>query len=132
MELLAIYDAVRYFRHVLEARHFAIFTDHKLLTFTFHQKRDRCSPCQFNHLDFISQFTMDVRHISSQDNIIADALSWVEVITTPVTHDALAAAQDDVVELRVLLGSDTLLQFDKLLIPGTSVDLYCDTSACKP
>jgi hypothetical protein len=27
--LLAIYKAVKHFRHILEARHFTIFTDHK-------------------------------------------------------------------------------------------------------
>jgi hypothetical protein len=102
-ELLAIYGAVRYFRHMLEARHFSIFTDHKPLTFDFHQKRDKCSPRQFNHIDFISQFTTDIRHISGQDNIVAYALSRVETITAPVTHDALAAAQDDDDELRALL-----------------------------
>jgi hypothetical protein len=37
-ELLAIYETVRYFRHRLEARHFTILTDHKPLTFAFHQK----------------------------------------------------------------------------------------------
>jgi cleavage and polyadenylation specificity factor subunit 1 len=74
-ELLVIYEAVRYFRHMLEARHFTILTDHKTLTFAFHQKRDKCSPRQFNHLDFISQFTTDIRYISGQDNIDADALS---------------------------------------------------------
>ena len=41
-ELLAIYEAVRYFRHTLEAQHFTILTDHKPLTFTFKQKRDKC------------------------------------------------------------------------------------------
>jgi hypothetical protein len=35
MELLAINEAVRYFRHILEARHFTIMTDHKPLTFAF-------------------------------------------------------------------------------------------------
>jgi cleavage and polyadenylation specificity factor subunit 1 len=70
---------------MLEAQHFTILTDHKPLTFAFHQKRDKCSPRQFNHLDFISQFTMDIRHISGQDNIVANALSWVEVTTAPVT-----------------------------------------------
>jgi cleavage and polyadenylation specificity factor subunit 1 len=63
-ELLAIYEAVKHFRHMLEARKFVIFTDHKLLTYAFGQKRDKCSPLQFNHLDFISQFTTDIRHIS--------------------------------------------------------------------
>ena len=39
-ELLAIYEALKHFRHMLEARHFTILTDHKPLTFAFHQKRD--------------------------------------------------------------------------------------------
>jgi cleavage and polyadenylation specificity factor subunit 1 len=54
-ELLAVYEAVKHFRHMLEARHFTIFTDHKPLTYAFQQKRDNCLP--FNHLDFIAQFT---------------------------------------------------------------------------
>ena len=102
-KLLAIYEAVKHFRHMLEARQFTILTDHKPLTFTFHQKRDKCSPRQFNQLDFISQFTTDIRHISEQDNIVADTLSRVEVIATSVTHDALAAAQVDDDELQTLL-----------------------------
>jgi hypothetical protein len=36
---------------MLEARHFIIFTDHKPITYAFQQKRDNCSPLQFNHLD---------------------------------------------------------------------------------
>ena len=39
-EFLAIYEAVRYFRHVLEAGHFTILRYHKALRFAFHQKRD--------------------------------------------------------------------------------------------
>jgi hypothetical protein len=74
-ELLAIYEVVKHFRHMLEARHFTIFTDHKRITYAFQQKRDKCSPRQFNHLDFIAQFTTDIRHISGQDNVVADALS---------------------------------------------------------
>jgi cleavage and polyadenylation specificity factor subunit 1 len=117
---------------MLEARHFTILTDHKPLTFAFHQNRDKCSPRQFNHLDFISQFTTDIRHISGRDNIIADTLSRVEVITTLVSHDALAAAQADDEELRTHLVSTTALQLTKILIQGTSAELYCDTSSGKP
>jgi cleavage and polyadenylation specificity factor subunit 1 len=54
-ELLVVYETVKHFRHMLEARHFTIFTDHKPFTFAFQQKRDNCSPRQFNHLDFIAQ-----------------------------------------------------------------------------
>jgi cleavage and polyadenylation specificity factor subunit 1 len=74
-ELLAVYEAVKYFRHMLEARHFIIFTDHMHITYVFQQKQDKCSPRQFNHLDFIVQFTTDIRHISGRDNVVADALS---------------------------------------------------------
>jgi len=108
---------MRYFHYMLEAWHFTILMDHKPLTFAFHQKRDKCSPCQFNHLDFISQFTMDIRHISGQDSIVADTL---------------AAAQANDEGLHVLLVSTTALQLEKILIPSISVELYCDTSSCKP
>jgi hypothetical protein len=110
---------MRYFCHMLEVPHFTILTNHKPLTFAFHKKMDKCSPRQFNHLDFISQFMTDIRHISSQENIVAKTLSWVEVITAPVMHDALAAGQDDNNELRTLLLRNISLQLEKLLIPGT-------------
>ena len=129
-ELLAIYEAEKYFRHMLEARHFTILTGHKPLTFAFHQKRYKYSPRQFNHLDFIFQFTTDIRHISGQD-IVVDAVSRVEAISAQVTQDALAAAQADN-ELWSLLVSTTALQLEKILIPGTSVELYCDISSDKP
>jgi hypothetical protein len=32
----AIYEAVKHFRHMLEARHFIIFTDHKHIIDAFH------------------------------------------------------------------------------------------------
>jgi cleavage and polyadenylation specificity factor subunit 1 len=40
-ELLAIYEAVKHFCHILEARHFTIFTNHKSITYAFQQKRDK-------------------------------------------------------------------------------------------
>jgi cleavage and polyadenylation specificity factor subunit 1 len=43
-ELLAIYEAIKHFCHMLEERHLFVFTDHKSTTHTFQQKRDKCSP----------------------------------------------------------------------------------------
>jgi hypothetical protein len=43
-ELLAIYEAVKHFRDMLEARHFVVFTDHKPLTYAFAQRRGKCTP----------------------------------------------------------------------------------------
>ena len=69
-ELLAIYLAIRYFRHFLEGRDFIIFTDHKLLTFSFNTKSDKYSPREIRHLDYISQFSTDIRHVSRNENTV--------------------------------------------------------------
>jgi hypothetical protein len=63
-ELLTIYEAGKHFRHMLEARNFTFFTYDKPIAFAFQQKRNKCSPRQFNHLDFVAQFTTDIRHFS--------------------------------------------------------------------
>jgi cleavage and polyadenylation specificity factor subunit 1 len=123
-ELLAIYEAVKHFRHMLEARHFIIFTDHKPITYAFKQKWDKCSPRQFNHPDFVSQFTTDMRHVSGQDKVVADTLSHVKSVTAPPSYNELATSQDSNDELRTLLGSTTALRLEKQLIPGTSVSIY--------
>lgn len=127
-ELLAIYLAVRYFRHMVEGRSFTIFTDHKPITFAFQQKADKCSPRQFRHLDYISQFTTDIRHVSGKDNIVADALSRVETIDTPLDYAALAADQMCDTELKQHLQGSSSLQLKKVNIPGTDAYLYCDVS----
>jgi cleavage and polyadenylation specificity factor subunit 1 len=97
---------------MLEARHFTIFNDHKPIICAFQQKRDKCSLHQFNHLDFVSQFTTDIRHISVQDNVVADTLSRVESVTAPLSYNALAASQEGDDELRTLLGSTTGLRLE--------------------
>jgi transposase InsO family protein len=117
---------------MLEPHHFTIFTDHKPLTFAFQQRRDKCSPRQFNHLDFIAQFTTDIRHISGQKNVVADVLSRVESVTAPPSLDALATAQRSDDELQTLLQSNIALRLEKQHIPCTTVSIYCDTSAGKP
>jgi hypothetical protein len=103
---------------MLEARHFTVFTYHKPITYGYQQKRDKCSPRQFNHLDFVTQFTTDIRHIFGQDNVVAEALSRVEFVTAPTSYDALAASQDGDDELRTPLASTTAQRLDKLPIPA--------------
>ncbi|GFT83401.1 retrovirus-related Pol polyprotein from transposon 412 [Trichonephila clavipes] len=81
-ELLAIYLAIKHFRHQLEGHNFIIFTDHRPLTFAFNKISDSCSPLQLRHLDFISQFSTDIRHVSGSDNSVADALSIFQPLTS--------------------------------------------------
>lgn len=127
-ELLAIYAAVKRFRCAVEGRHFAIYTDHKPITFAFQQKLEKCSPRQFRHLDFIGQFTTDIRHISGKDNIVADTLSRVEEIARTVTDNELAQAQSTDEELKNLLNSSTALKLRKIQLPSANKALYCDFS----
>ena len=50
------------------------YTDHRPLTFAQCSKPDKYSPRETRHLDFVSQFTNDIRHISGEQNAVADAL----------------------------------------------------------
>ena len=61
-ELLAIYEAIKHFRHVLEGRHFHVYTDHRPLTFAIRSNSQQHSPRQLRHLSFIAEFTMDIRY----------------------------------------------------------------------
>ena len=127
-ELLAIYLAVKYFRDMVEARTFTIFTDHKPITFAFRQKPDKCSPRQFRHLDFIGQFTTDIRHISGKDNVVADALSRVEELAASIDFEALAASQQSDEELKTYVREGSLLQLRQMRISETDVTVFCDVS----
>ena len=89
-ELLAIYKAVKYFRHMVEGRDFMIFTDHKPITFAFQQKSSKCDPRHFRQLEFIGQFSTDIRHISGSKNVVADALSRIEKVASTINFSALA------------------------------------------
>ena len=131
-ELLAIYKAVKHFRHMLKARHFVILTDNKPLTYAFSHKREKCSPQQFNHLDFISHLTKDIRRISGQDNVVADALSRVEAGYTSVSPEILAEAHATDAELANILQGTTTLRMEKIQVPGTDLILLCNTSPNRP
>ena len=78
-ELLATYLAVKYFQHSLEVRQFVIYTDHRPLTFVLRSKPDKYSPRETRHLDFVSQFTDDIRYISGEQNAAANALSRLPI-----------------------------------------------------
>ncbi len=73
-ELLAIFLAIKYFKYMLEGRPFTVFTDHRPLTTALNSRTDK-SPRQARHLEFVSQFTTDIRYVKGTDNAAADALS---------------------------------------------------------
>lgn len=84
-ELLAIFCDIQYFRHFLEGRQFGVYTDHTPLIHAFQQGHDRQSPRQIRQLEFIRQFSIDIRHVQGANNVVDDCLSRTKV-------DAVAAA----------------------------------------
>ena len=135
-ELLAIYLAVKHFQHFVEGRDFFILTDHKPLTFALKSNHNR-SPRQLRHLDFISQFTNDIRHVKGTDNCVADALSRIETnaIHTdhcPVIDFADIAAEQQVDPELIQLRETSSLKLQSLPIPASSATIICDVSTGVP
>lgn len=128
-ELLAVYSGIKHFQFMLEGRSCHVYTDHQPLIFAFKQKMEKATPRQIRHLDFISQFTTDLRHISGKNNITADLLSRIEQIQA-IDYNQLADDQTTDEELQQIVNGNvqTALDLKQILIPGSVKTLYCDTS----
>lgn len=137
-ELLAIYLAIRHFRHSLEGRHFTIFSDHKPLSFLFEKANASLPPVQMNQLTFISQFTTDIKFVRGIDNIPADIMSRdvVQAITPNILNIVeLAELQDQDDELqRLTTSNETSMRLSRIYIPAKRVHIWCDcsTNVCRP
>ena len=134
-ELLAIYLAIKHFRYFIEGRVFHILTDHKPLTYSLTTNPNRYSPRQVRHLDFISQFTSDIRHVKGSDNPVADALSRIDVnsiteFSPSINLQAIAQAQLNDTELAKIQSSSTSMKLTTIPVPyqGQTISLVCDTS----
>eukprot|EP00794_Sanderia_malayensis_P011510 gene11510-biopygen9182 len=131
-ELLGIYLTIKHFRHCLEGREFYILTDHKPLTYALSTSLDRYSPRETRHLDHISQFTADIRHATGKENVVADALSRMDINSvqtlTSVTIDfnLLAQAPQSDPDLPSLQPSS--LQLQAVPLPSSSCTILCDIS----
>lgn len=131
-ELLAVYESVQHFRHVLEVQHATIYTDHKPLLYAFVQRREKLPPPQLNQLSFIGQFTTDIKYIKGEENIVADAMSRIEAISFQQDHQALATSQEHDQELADLRNSSSSLRLSKMTLPGSDTAIFCDVSTGKP
>ena len=74
-ELLAAYSAVRHFNSHLKGRKFQLISDNAALVKSLKNPTERLLDRQHNQLDFISQYTDDIRHLPGSLNCAADTLS---------------------------------------------------------
>ncbi|GFW64995.1 transposon Tf2-6 polyprotein [Trichonephila clavipes] len=125
-ELLGIYLSVKKFKHLLEGQNFVIYTDHKPITYAFHQKNEKASPRQLRHLQYISRFSTNICHIKGQDNLVADAFSRIEAITV-IDYDTIADKQTQDAELQQLMRSNSSVKFKSCTLPSGKT-LWCDIS----
>lgn len=114
---------------MVEGRNFAVRTDHRPLTYAFLQKTQKCLPRQQRYLDIIGQFTTRIIHIAGTDNVMTDALSRIEEVTTPpiIDFDEFARHQDEDDELQQLIASSsTSLKLQKFTPIGAPKPIFCD------
>jgi len=130
-ELLAIFEAVRYFRNQLEGRIFHIITDHKPLTHALAKSNQTACPRRLRQLNLISQFTSDIRYLPGKDNNVADTLSRIEEICIPEQFEELANAQKDDPNI-LQLKRNPSLNLEEKTLPGTDVTILCETSTGTP
>ena len=107
------------------------------MIFALQSQSDKYTPRQLRHLDYISQFTSDIRHVSGTANCVADALSRIETNAlhqSPPVIDfkAIAEAQQSDSELSQLQSSTSSLHLQPLPIPTSDLKLLCDMSTKVP
>lgn len=109
-----------------------MYTDHKPITFAFLQDPLRSSSRQARHLEFIDQFTTDIRHIAGKDNVVAVALSRIEAIHKAIDQEVLADSQEADEEMQKYVKGDNALKLIKVPISGSRKALYCDENSYSP
>lgn len=135
-ELTAIFQAVRHFRFMLEGRSFCVYSDHRPLQFALKQNSEKASPRQARYLDFIAQFTSDIRYVKGSENVVADMLSRINAITSESTIDfkeleRLQTIDDELTNLRA--DESTALCFEMVQSDDhDNISLWCDISTGKP
>lgn len=136
-ELLAIYLAIKHFRHCVEGRSFFVLTDHKPLTYALASNSTAHTPREIRQKAYISKFTTDIRILKCTDNAAADALSrfGVNLCSTerpPVPYEQLAEAQRGDLELQRLRTTSTTLVFEEKRMPDCDDTVACEVSTGRP
>ena len=135
-ELLAVYLAIKWFRHFVEGCQFSITTDHKPLTFALFTKSNNLTPHQIQHLDYIAQFTTDIRYTKGSNNPVVDALFRIKTnaldSNCSVDLKEIAAAQETDPDFVKFQTTTSSLRLKAMPLPSYNGTILCDTSTGVP
>ena len=108
--------------------------DHKPLVKMMSKAADSGSPMQARHLSAISEFTSNVRHLEGKANMVADALSRVEIdsamLSLGIDFGELAKAQRQDPDTRAARTAVSGLRLQDVDMGGAM--LLCDMSQGRP
>lgn len=127
-ELLAIYRGVKYFQDQIEGRQCVIYTDHKPITFAFKQKSEKMDPRHLRQLQFIGQFSTDIRHVKGEENVVPDFLSRIEAVQPKaIDYNLVAEEQEYDEEIRDIVSGSSKNSFilTKMPIMDSNEQLFC-------
>ena len=124
-ELLAIFLAIKHWRHFLQGRAFHVLTDQQPLTFALNSTTER-SPRQTTQLSYIAEFTGDICYVKGVENTVADTLSRVEAVLVALSYAELAADQARSAEVQALRGAENVMVLQDEIFGDVSV--LCDVA----
>lgn len=83
------------------------------------------------HLDFIAQFSTDIRHLPGEENVVANALSRIDSLSQPLSlsYAEIARAQKEDNELQNMVKSgSSRLKLKPVLVDDTGNLIMVDIS----
>lgn len=137
-ELLAIFLALRHFRHFVGGNNpVSIRTDHKPIVQAFGKSSDAWTARQQRHLSAIAETGCTIEHLPGRLNPVADALSRVEIegctinsVVLGIDYAKMAEAQAADPETAAYRTSITSLRWQDVQLGDST--LLCDVSTGKP
>ncbi|BHF58487.1 hypothetical protein SprV_0100143900 [Sparganum proliferum] len=123
--LLAVFLAMKHFRHFLEDREFTVFSDHEPLSFALKLTSDKLNPRTILQLDFISHFTLGICHTDGSrtevpPSYISNLFPGIDIAETIAEQRRVGSLFDEHV---------SRLQLQYLPLTTANDTILCDVSS---
>ena len=129
-ELLAVFAAIKKWKHYLSGSVVSVFTDHKPLVGALKNHKERDSDRQSRQISFILEYISDVIFISGKSNIVADTLSRPVADILSVDSSKI----NPLIDLVSIAKEQNLVSKPNNLtsVKINDLNLFCDTSSANP